>query len=153
LMMYLWLAEIDDRLEFARKERVGLEYLVGLRGLLEPLALGRPSDAPEVEAAAQRVDALNARLGTELQAAEPWRKLRQQLAGPSTGPAARVDGTVQLIAHVGDTSNLILDPDLDSYYLMDATVTLLPALVAAVSTIGGAPSVEPSEDAPSADAA
>jgi methyl-accepting chemotaxis protein len=33
-----------------------------------------------------------------------------------------------LIAHGGDTSNLILDPDLDSYYLMDATLCVLPEL-------------------------
>lgn len=32
----------------------------------------------------------------------------------------------QLVSHVGDTSNLILDPDLDSYYLMDATLLGLP---------------------------
>ena len=31
-----------------------------------------------------------------------------------------------LIAHAGDTSNLILDPDLDSYYLMDANLLALP---------------------------
>lgn len=31
-----------------------------------------------------------------------------------------------LIIHLGDTSNMILDPDLDSYYLMDATLIALP---------------------------
>ncbi len=31
-----------------------------------------------------------------------------------------------MIAHAGDTSNLILDPDLDSYYLMDMTLLALP---------------------------
>lgn len=31
-----------------------------------------------------------------------------------------------MIAHLGDTSNLILDPDLDSYYLMDITLLALP---------------------------
>ena len=31
-----------------------------------------------------------------------------------------------MIGHMGDTSNLILDPDLDSYYLMDATLVALP---------------------------
>jgi SLT domain-containing protein len=30
------------------------------------------------------------------------------------------------ITHAGDTSNLILDPDLDSYYLMDVTLLALP---------------------------
>ena len=34
----------------------------------------------------------------------------------------------RLTAHVGDSSNLILDPDLDSYYLMDITVNKLPAV-------------------------
>lgn len=31
-----------------------------------------------------------------------------------------------MISHAGDTSNLILDPDLDSYYLMDITLLALP---------------------------
>ncbi|MBS0205154.1 MAG: HAMP domain-containing protein [Planctomycetes bacterium] len=31
-----------------------------------------------------------------------------------------------MISHAGDTSNLILDPDLDSYYLMDLTLLALP---------------------------
>jgi methyl-accepting chemotaxis protein len=31
-----------------------------------------------------------------------------------------------MITHAGDTSNLILDPDLDSYYLMDVTLCALP---------------------------
>lgn len=33
-----------------------------------------------------------------------------------------------MITHAGDTSNLILDPDLDSYYLMDVTLLALPQL-------------------------
>ncbi|MBI3893826.1 MAG: GAF domain-containing protein [Candidatus Wallbacteria bacterium] len=32
----------------------------------------------------------------------------------------------ELISHVGDTSNLILDPDLDTYYTMDMTLLTLP---------------------------
>jgi PAS domain S-box-containing protein len=31
-----------------------------------------------------------------------------------------------MIAHAGDTSNLILDPELDSYYLVDSTLMALP---------------------------
>lgn len=33
-----------------------------------------------------------------------------------------------MITHLGDTSNLILDPDLDSYYLMDITLLALPQI-------------------------
>lgn len=34
-----------------------------------------------------------------------------------------------MITHVGDTSNLILDPDLDSYYTMDAVLVALPQTI------------------------
>jgi HAMP domain-containing protein/HPt (histidine-containing phosphotransfer) domain-containing protein/two-component sensor histidine kinase len=33
-----------------------------------------------------------------------------------------------MITHAGDSSNLILDPDLDSYYLMDVTLLALPQM-------------------------
>jgi hypothetical protein len=41
-----------------------------------------------------------------------------------------------MIVHAGDTSNLILDPDLDSYYLMDATVIALPQTQERLAKIG-----------------
>lgn len=39
------------------------------------------------------------------------------------------------ISHLGDTSNLILDPDLDSYYLMDVTLLALPQMQDRLQTI------------------
>ena len=39
------------------------------------------------------------------------------------------------IAYVGNTSNLILDPDLDSYYSMDCVVVYLPAAVQRLAAI------------------
>lgn len=40
-----------------------------------------------------------------------------------------------MIAHAGDTSNLILDPDLDSYYLMDVTLLAYPQMTDRVQEI------------------
>ena len=37
-----------------------------------------------------------------------------------------IDTVLTMIVHSGDKSNLILDPDLDSYYLMDMTLNRLP---------------------------
>jgi methyl-accepting chemotaxis protein len=34
-----------------------------------------------------------------------------------------------MITHLGDTSSLVLDPDLDSYYLMDVTLIALPQAI------------------------
>ena len=42
--------------------------------------------------------------------------------------------TVALIVQAGNESNLILDPDLDSYYAMDALVNKVPL---ALDTAGG----------------
>jgi methyl-accepting chemotaxis protein len=60
-----------------------------------------------------------------------WADLKLALQGAD--PAAANEQLVSfigdlrgLIAHSGDTSNLILDPDLDSYYLMDVTLLALP---------------------------
>lgn len=41
-----------------------------------------------------------------------------------------------MIVHMGDTSNLILDPDLDSYYLMDITLLALPQTIDRLGVIG-----------------
>jgi len=40
-----------------------------------------------------------------------------------------ISGIRGLISHVGDTSNIILDPDLDSYYLGEAELGALPQLI------------------------
>jgi methyl-accepting chemotaxis protein len=60
-----------------------------------------------------------------------WVSLKSQL--PSLPPTAideqhrQIVSTIRaMITHSGDISNLILDPDLDSYYAMDATLLALP---------------------------
>jgi len=62
-----------------------------------------------------------------------WLRLRDGLPGMSANASDRahqqlLEAIRTMIAHAGDTSNLILDPDLDSYYLMDATLLALPLM-------------------------
>lgn len=40
-----------------------------------------------------------------------------------------------MITHAGDSSNLILDPDLDTYYMMDAVLLALPSMQDRVSQV------------------
>ena len=40
-----------------------------------------------------------------------------------------------MITHLGDTSNLILDPDLDSFYLMDVSLLALPSVQERISSL------------------
>jgi hypothetical protein len=63
-----------------------------------------------------------------------WRRLRQQ--GHSLSEAAALNAAIRtLINHVGDSSKLILDPDLDTYYVMDALLLREPEIVTAIGAI------------------
>jgi hypothetical protein len=76
---------------------------------------------------------------TDLQIDQRLKDLRSQvesaIAKGETGRAAYttysglVSLTIELIRRIGDTSHLVHDPDLDSYYLMDAAIIRLPDAV------------------------
>ena len=58
-----------------------------------------------------------------------WQTLKQgaPAVADSVAQHAKLVAAVRgMIRHAGETSNLILDPDLDSYYLVDATLNALP---------------------------
>jgi hypothetical protein len=77
--------------------------------------------------------------GVELQTRQRLADLRSQVeAAIARNPTGReayatysslVTLTVDLIRRIGDTSHLIHDPELDSYYLMDAAIVRLPDAV------------------------
>lgn len=96
-----------------------------------------PVDTDELDAARAAFDA--AVEAEDLpRSAEAWQDVDRRLAdlaGPtdSTDTAAAtaaVESLRRLLITVGDESNLTLDPELDSYYLMDAAQYRYPALIA-----------------------
>ena len=134
-----------SQIAFSRKERDGVEYLRPLLALTGQLARTRQfaiehagSRGPEVGVAVAAVDAVDARLGARLGVHETWVTVRARVraAGGGASPAVRYDrygaaaqALLGLIVSVGDGSNLTLDPDLDTYYLMDALQFRLPVLL------------------------
>ncbi|NOS69828.1 MAG: HAMP domain-containing protein [Verrucomicrobia bacterium] len=71
-----------------------------------------------------------------------WQKLKQSQATLSAGDLAEqhkqlVADVRTMITHAGDTSSLVLDPDLDSCYLMDATLVALPQTQDRLGVIAG----------------
>lgn len=70
-----------------------------------------------------------------------WNDIALRLTGatvavPDEDIAALIADFRGMIGHSGDTSNLILDPDLDSYYLMDITLLALPQAMDRLGVIG-----------------
>ncbi|TAE78361.1 MAG: HAMP domain-containing protein [Oscillatoriales cyanobacterium] len=164
LVMYLLISEINTRVDFAQKEIYGNEYLRPLRQLREHIPklqqlnyqgfnpnLSNPDPRANLEA---KIDAnfeslanIDRQFGQILVASEKfnniyhtWQnfKLRRHQWSLETYDVVYHKLALdinRLSAHLGDTSNLILDPDLDTYYLMDATLLKLPEMQKILSEI------------------
>lgn len=104
-------AKIDGA--FAALKEVDARIGADLQFTPEGLAK-RKRERCSVEAVTQEWNQLKA-LGVGV-AGSTWGELHQHL----------ISDLRTMITHAGDQSNLILDPDLDSYYLMDATLLALP---------------------------
>ena len=168
LVLTFYIFSVNDRIEFAQKEIDGDAYLRPLRQLFEhtlnhsifvhDYVSGNTSLKDKILAGQAQIDRdferlgkVNRELGASLNASERFSALRtnwRNLKAETLGFEAKVSDdhlknfiadTRALIALVGDTSNLILDPDLDSYYLMDAVLLKLPEyqfLVAQTTFLG-----------------
>ncbi len=153
-LLYSDTMSVNHDIRFNTLEYYGDQYLRPLNGLLQSLqAHSREVRHKSGSGAGSRVDAafkelmdVDARLGADLQFTDSGlgmrgrENLKPEKVGKrwldakgATTPEdvkkthdALMDDIMGMIAHAGDTSNLILDPDLDSYYLMDLTLLALP---------------------------
>lgn len=149
LLLYMLFSEIGERIDFAARERDGVAYLHALTRVRKILQRAGPQvkadTGAQLAAAALELDAVDRRLGLRLGVQQRWAELkrlleqRHRLEAPKTRfqyldeAGARVR---RLNNAVGDHSNLILDPDLDTYYLMDAVVLKLPEIGDIAAAIG-----------------
>ena len=145
------------QIAFSAKERVGDAYLepardlvtrvVEARGLAVRAAAGDsqaasalPGKLRLLDASVAAVGKADASMGSELETTKLWNELEGDIAKAKAAkprsPQAAFDawtaatsGATGLIVQVSNGSNLILDPDLDTFYLMDALITKLPAIV------------------------
>jgi methyl-accepting chemotaxis protein len=139
------------QIAFSAKERVGIRVIAPTGQLLGRLAAARAAAVrgddevldervSAVTEAVAKVDAAVKADGAELGLEGDWSTLRgaieSTLADLPEGTAERsaslaelTGGAAALIVKAGDTSNLILDPDLDSFYVMDALVTKVPGML------------------------
>jgi methyl-accepting chemotaxis protein len=157
IAMAILIQNIQNQIAFAASERIGgdyigaemklLQHLQQYRGMAVALRGGDASfqskidaKATEISRAITVIDALDQRYGAQLESTDGWKAV---IAGWKAGGDKLATSTAQqtytqytaliadLLDHmrdVADKSNLTLDPDIDSYYLMDTFVNKLPAL-------------------------
>ena len=128
-------------INFAKKEIQGNAYIAQVRDGLLAAALAdgaAPSGDP-----AQGVMLAQAALGEGMQSAEmaaalagAYTRLEQAQAGQRRAALAELLSLGRaLITRIGNQSNLILDPDLDSYYTMSLVLLRYPELLELVEGI------------------
>jgi methyl-accepting chemotaxis protein len=128
LLGYLFVTQSEKEIEFGAKEYRGTDYLEAVYPEFHDLALLRaPTQLADNLALAGKADLYNSEMNSA-PAFDAYVTAHAALAKGGDLVAAR-KGAAVLVAKVGDGSNLILDPDLDSYYVMDLLVVKLPAAI------------------------
>ena len=113
---------MNGQIAFSARERAGVVVVGPALKQLVRVAAGQRPDLTGVERGVAAHPELDA--GTELEAVRT--ALDAASAWTPTDRLAVATELSALVTKVGDTSNLILDPDLDSFYVMDATIVQLP---------------------------
>jgi methyl-accepting chemotaxis protein len=123
-------AQVD--ISFAAKERVGVDYMRALFPVHQALdgVIATQADLKSTAAVAEGLKTVALRHDGMLDTSEQSKAVLASLvAGQSVRSYDLADKEMErLIGKVGDQSNLILDPDLDTYYLMSMVVERIPEI-------------------------
>ncbi len=151
LVTYLLISEIQTRINFAAKEIIGNSYLRPLSELwvaLPQLKILRDSNSNQnsseiistenkIDNSLSKLKSVELKFGKIMGTKDKFNKLRNNWITSQTNRYSNnkdneynllINQIHDLRSHVGNQSNLILDPDLDTYYLMDATLLKLPEM-------------------------
>jgi diguanylate cyclase (GGDEF)-like protein len=110
-------------IHFAKLEMTGISYLRSVMPIYVELSQGQKTISDD---ASQRFFEARQKYDTVLKTEAEASNLKSLLAMPNVSIATKKRATRALITKIGDTSNLILDPNLDTYYLMEVSVLKLP---------------------------
>lgn len=162
VLTYFLIVEQGKQIAFSAAELDGTEYLRPLRKLIVDVSAHRDlanavlvgdaslkadldKKATEIDADFKALEAVNAKLDWQFgktallsEVKQNWTDLRGKLAGLKQEQSFLehtnfIRAALQFSYHIGNASNLILDPDVDSYYLMDAMIFKLPKLAEEIS--------------------
>jgi methyl-accepting chemotaxis protein len=152
-----YLSEIGGQISFARNELVGVKYSTPAADVLFNflqfrgcLARGESEKASEFESKVVKgLDAFNSTIEADkdsLKTQEDFSKVKKAwadviankekvIANPIVETTAFVDALLALNTTIGNNSQLVLDPDIDSYYTMDSMLVQIPAAAVKISNL------------------
>lgn len=162
IIAWFYYAGMKESIDFAQQERLGVEYNRAIFPLLDAAqqlrrdstAAALTGNAPatmaavkeKVQTAQARLAELENKLGGKLGTSKAYAAVGTAFnqAG-STGDAnavfkahtAHIEAVVALLSAVCDNSNLTLDPDLISFYIMDSAYFKIPDIVEGTGKLRG----------------
>lgn len=144
LLMWFFLGEVNHGASVAASENRGLTFTRALYGVMEDvvrhrtrMAYGKETEKLDAELKGRwaELQSANSKLGAEFKTSEPWSKTEKAMnaffqAGSSLDAHDAAIGALgDLSGLIGNNSQLVLDPDIDSFYVMDSsTVQLMNGL-------------------------
>jgi methyl-accepting chemotaxis protein len=162
ILMVFVLQAKQEIIGFAKQERIGVEYIQQLVPLMQhgqrvrmaatAAAAGVPlANHEEIKSnfAAQlkKMSDVNEKLGGKLNTKDVYRKMQDKITSAEKTVGSKetvfaayvgvLDSMHDVLDQVTDTSNLALDPDLGSYYTMDAAVVNGPKAIEAMGQARG----------------
>ena len=155
---YFLVSEQLLSVKFAESELTGVEYIIPVRqliqhfpehrGMTNAYLSGNKSFKAKVLAKRQQIandialiDEVDQRLGEQLGTTSRWNDIKntwQRLENEAFNGSAKqvferhtqlIAEVLELVKQISDSSNLTLDPELGSFYIKEAIVTLLPQVV------------------------
>ena len=150
--MTLFIQADSDQIGFSAKERQGVEYLTPVVDLTTAVVEARHASVAsgvvstaKVQSALAAVTKVDDRIGAALNTTAALQEVTKAVsaATSATGSASDVyqdwtaaaGSVVALASAAADGSNLTLDPDLDSYYVMDAVAFRFPLLLTDLNSV------------------
>ena len=112
LLNLYWGSE-QKQIDFAQKERWGIEYLQGVWPVFAAQASGTQASSEQMAAARAAASKFDKKL---------------DIGGAALLSSGRMEDSAALITKIADGSGLTLDPDIDSFYVMDEVTVALPSM-------------------------
>ena len=161
-LSYLLFDQLATNINIANKERIGVQYINAVKVLLVDVEDAMVTSAAflngdsslqskmstkqsDIDKHLGELDEVNSQLGAELKTTEKlgavknsWRNIKDKSSGLKLDESYSLynrltTDLLALIAQAADTSTLILDPELDTYYLMDTNTGKIPSLFESIS--------------------
>lgn len=153
VMLFLLITDMNDKIDFKEKEKLGIEYTLQLKNLVADIQQHRgmtnaylsgdqsfkeelAMKKSQIELKIEQLDAVDKKLGAELKTDHKWNEIKElwfsfQMDANQLSINDTLDKHTEIIAkmlalmnHIGNTSNLYLDTGLKNYHLTESYMNI-----------------------------